>query len=55
MDSSTPKVRKIVNIKNGKIDTETRHPGRSKRDKYRTRAMHLVQKERPAKREKMVL
>ena len=44
MDSSTPKTRKIVNIKNGKIDTETRRSGRSKRDTYRTRAMHLVQK-----------
>ena len=27
MDSSTPKARKIVNIKNGKIDTETRRSG----------------------------
>ena len=44
MDSSTPKARKIVNIKNGKIYTETRRSGRSKRDTYRTRAMHLVQK-----------
>ena len=44
MDSSTPKTRKIVNIKNGKIDTETRRSGRSKRDTYITRAMHLVQK-----------
>ena len=44
MDSSTPKTRKIVHIKNGKIDTETRRSGRSKRDTYRTRAMHLVQK-----------
>ena len=30
MDSSTPKTRKIVHIKNGKIDTETRRSGRSK-------------------------
>ena len=44
MDSSTPKTRKIVNMKNGKIDTETRRSGRSKRDTYRTRTMYLVQK-----------
>ena len=44
MDSSTPKTIKVVNIKNGKIDTETRRSGQSKRDTYRTRAMHLVQK-----------
>ena len=44
MDSSTPKTRKIVNIKNGKIDTETRRSGQSKRDTYKTRAMYLVQK-----------
>ena len=44
MDSSTPKTRKIVNIKNGKIDKETRCSGQSKRDTCRTCAMHLVQK-----------
>ena len=44
MDSSKPKARKILNIKNGKIDTETRRSGRSKRDTYRARAIHLAQK-----------
>ena len=44
MDSCTPKTRKIVNIKNRKIDMETRYTGQSKRDMCRTCAMHLVQK-----------
>ena len=44
MNSSIPKTRKIVNIKNVKIDTKTRRSRRSTRDTYRTRAMHLVLK-----------
>ena len=44
MNSSIPKTRKIVNIKNVKIDTKTRRSRRSTRDTYRTRAMHLFLK-----------
>ena len=44
MNSSIPKTRKIANIKNRKIDTETRLSGRSTRDTYRTRTVNLVLK-----------
>ena len=44
MNSPIPKTRKIANIKNRKIDTETRRSGRSTRDTYRTRTLHLVLK-----------
>ena len=55
MNSSIPKTRKIANIKNGKIDTETRRSGRSTRDTYRTRTVHLVLKGNEIKRFQVVM